>query len=1061
MSRRTSSEFDLNQFKRKASMHTQSVKVSMSTRDMTNTHVVENQIQLTEKSSSFKTACSLILNRLPIKKPVQEMTRTPKDFLKIQDRADFLQDLNPPSVLESSIIPHASALTFSYTSVSSPAASNEIIVPEKLMQRKRDPMEIEGQLRQIQNADKMPLRVVIMNFLLCPNDSRVQLVKYYSYFAKRHILFSELLIALAFGLPYSFLDRNDLLVLLIINCHLIYTIAQMKKRYANRFHTTWSVLTMLIHQTMLIFLNNAFALDESNVSTSLLLIFASSSLVGITSLPTIITVLYCLVLKTVLFYFSGQFFDISQLAMPIFITVFSSIIALVTSLRNVNSSYFNGIKMIKMKNMINKAELDVDKLDAIAASLLPDYVWRELKEGRHGAFTGNINKGLRYEYPKASIIFADVVGFTVLSSKIDKDELLKILNHIFTRFDKIAELHDMEKVKTVGDCYVAVGGITTNSEDCAARCALMGLKMVEAMKEIQKSEIIPNGIVVALRIGAHVGSATGGLIGETKMIFDIWSKDVSIAGQMEQCGMANRLHISQPFLDDIKSFAVVEAGPGIVFQDKKIQTYFLKSISVNASFLKGEFIKKLCTMGKQKIKKPMLEKPNYTESLKSGQHSIHSIQMVFNEVQLEVEYTRKSQKNCLLMNISSIILNLVLALCFGFLALLNTKFHLAIIIVLSMVVGLHIIIVFVFFSAYFKNLVVFEALSYFGKQFFKLGSVVQSYDFDQVFLFLMIQIYSLLMAYGFIKAYDLESVHNSFYICTLSGFIFQNIKFVYFVSYFILVLATYIYCVSISNLTLSAYLLVIFYLVCTAICVLNNYTCNYMRRHFYRSEIINKDRMYTLQDQLFKTNKTVLKLLPPHVTEMLKSGQVEFSESFPQCAVIFCEIIGVSNYASNPDLLNEIISRIDKSLCLYPGVDKVKTIYSVYMAASGITPESRTIENHIEAALDFANSLKKQLLSLKNTGYNLSLKVGISVGPVIGGIVGKSKLTYDIWGDTVNTASRMESTADLQTIQTTQSVFHLFKDKYKFEDRGPIHIKGKGIMNTFLLGSKKKLKRAE
>ena len=1056
MSRRTSSDFDLNHFKRR------SIRVEKPQLNSLSSKIfapVENEISLSpnSNSNSFTTALSLFLNRLPIAQQLSfEMPTRLKNSLRIQDKVDQMIDGH---MALNNVVVDASVVTFSYTSIETPpVASSDYVNSGVSNYRKRDPLDLEGQLDKVQEVNEPSIFRGLKLFFFTSKKFDLELIKCFVYLTKKQSLCSEILIALAFALPYSLFSRNDLLVLLIVNCVVIYSITQMKKRYINKYYVVWNLLTLFIHQSMLVILDSVFHINENMVSTFLLLIFTSCSYVGTSPYPTRLIILYGFTLKALLFYFSGAQIQWETLMVTLFVDGFSAFIAVITNIRNVNFAYSNGNKLIVMKNLINDACNNVQKLDRIANSLLPDYVWTELKEGKHGAFTGNINKGLRYEYKKASMIFADVVGFTALSSKIDKDELLKILNHVFTRFDKIAEQYEMEKIKTVGDCYVVVGGITTESVDCAARCALMGLKMVEAMKEIQGSEIIPKDVVVALRIGAHVGSVTGGLIGDTKMLFDIWSRDVSIASLMEQSGMANRLHISQDFYDEISNFSSVELGSQVSFQDTKISTYFLESIKVNQCFFNLPFVKRKCINGKKVRDKSDFNDNEHWSFRGDSIYPLLPLQMTFKENQLESDFTRKRQKFGIFQQLSSLTLNFFLLLTYGTLILFLTEFNISVVAVLGLTIALQLCLLLLFWTVYYRQTVVFEQLKFVSRIYFRLGSHVERLKWDDIAIIELFQIYAAVMIFNFTNSFQIEFSHNSFYVCLLSGFIFQDIKFMYFILYTLILHCSYIYCLATSNIQKEDLLRAIFYFICASICNLNNYSINFLSRNFYSLEILNRERLYALQDQLQKTNKTVLKLLPPHVVEILKSGQTEFSESFPQCAVIFCEILGISNYPSNPDLLNEIISRIDKSLTTFPGVDKVKTIYSVYMAASGITPESRATEDHIQQALNFALSLKKQINTFKETGFYLNIKIGISVGPVIGGLVGKSKLTYDIWGDTVNVASRMESTADLQMIQVTQSLYHLQKEQYKFEERGAIHIKGKGIMTTFVLQSRKRRK---
>lgn len=151
-------------------------------------------------------------------------------------------------------------------------------------------------------------------------------------------------------------------------------------------------------------------------------------------------------------------------------------------------------------------------------------------------------------------------------------------------------------------------------------------------------------------------------------------------------------------------------------------------------------------------------------------------------------------------------------------------------------------------------------------------------------------------------------------------------------------------------------------------------------------------------------------------------------------------------------MLNEVFSQFD-DLAEKHGLEKIKTIGDAYMVASGI-PEPN--ENHAISIADMALDMIK-LLNQKSGIFeeSLEIRIGINSGPVVAGVIGKRKFSYDLWGDTVNTASRMESHGIPGKPQVTEYTYKLLKNKYSFVKRGKIEVKGKGLMKTYFLKGKK------
>src|SRR5205823_5559571 len=148
------------------------------------------------------------------------------------------------------------------------------------------------------------------------------------------------------------------------------------------------------------------------------------------------------------------------------------------------------------------------------------------------------------------------------------------------------------------------------------------------------------------------------------------------------------------------------------------------------------------------------------------------------------------------------------------------------------------------------------------------------------------------------------------------------------------------------------------------------------------------------------------------------------------------------------DLLNEVFSTFDR-LAERRGLEKIKTIGDAYMVVAGL-PTPR--EDHAEAMAEMALEMQAEIaLFRRQSGEPLQLRIGINTGPVVAGVIGTKKFIYDLWGDTVNLASRMESHGLPGQIQVTEAVYERLSDRYCFEDRGPIEVKGRGRAAAYVL----------
>jgi len=209
-----------------------------------------------------------------------------------------------------------------------------------------------------------------------------------------------------------------------------------------------------------------------------------------------------------------------------------------------------------------------------------------------------------------------------------------------------------------------------------------------------------------------------------------------------------------------------------------------------------------------------------------------------------------------------------------------------------------------------------------------------------------------------------------------------------------------------------------------------------------------------------KAELLLLNILPQAVAERLKRGQRTIAESFEEVTVLFADLVEFTKFSTQTsptelvEILNVIFSKFDR-LADQHGVEKIKTIGDAYMVVAGLPTPRR---DHAQAIAQMGLDMQKAIAQLNSEiGGAFKIRIGINSGPVVAGVIGIKKFSYDLWGDTVNTASRMESHGIAGYIQVTAATYERLKDEYRFEKRGSIQVKGKGEMTTYLLTGPKVL----
>ena len=211
-----------------------------------------------------------------------------------------------------------------------------------------------------------------------------------------------------------------------------------------------------------------------------------------------------------------------------------------------------------------------------------------------------------------------------------------------------------------------------------------------------------------------------------------------------------------------------------------------------------------------------------------------------------------------------------------------------------------------------------------------------------------------------------------------------------------------------------------------------------------------------IEEEHNKSERLLLNILPPRIAERLKQNEATIAESFEEVSVLFADIVGFTALSRNTpphdlvNLLNTIFIRFDQ-LAVHHKLEKIKTIGDAYLVVGGLSVEN---PNHLNSIIHMGLDMNQAIRDLnKLWNHNLSIRIGIDCGAVVAGVIGENKFIYDLWGDTVNTASRMESTGIKGYLQVTESVYKHTYTSFNFEPRGNIEIKGIGAINTYILNS--------
>jgi class 3 adenylate cyclase len=224
------------------------------------------------------------------------------------------------------------------------------------------------------------------------------------------------------------------------------------------------------------------------------------------------------------------------------------------------------------------------------------------------------------------------------------------------------------------------------------------------------------------------------------------------------------------------------------------------------------------------------------------------------------------------------------------------------------------------------------------------------------------------------------------------------------------------------------------------------------RRRVWHQRLVIEAQTTALEQEKVESERLLLNVLPASISKRLRSGEHPIADDFPSVSVVFADIVGFTPLAAKLSpaevigMLSGLFSQFD-DLVTDRGLEKIKTIGDSYMAVGGL-PEP--LERHAECVIDLALAML-HCVELADQFAELTLRVGIHSGPAAGGVIGSRKFAYDVWGDTVNIASRLEQAGVPGRVHVSQQTRELTLDRFEFETRGPMELRGWGTMTTYLV----------